>query len=557
MLIEQLNKENEIRLKQIHEEHQAKLEEMREDERVLKNEMSLMQNYSTMLEREKLNEKNLRLKLEEELLQNSKNHEEEVQLRLKFESKLNNMHSIHRDLGTRYRRALLDIETLQNTNELLNSKKLEIIEELNKMKIQFAEQNTKMSYDREKILALEKENKIKIDQVNDLLGKTADMQEKYDHLQYQNQLSLKQVSEQKLAIDVNLSQIQTLKNEKQHLRQSELEARMLKETFEKKLSETSDELKRISDMFQLSQREVLGFTEIRKEREERIDKLKSELHTMTISFNKTDAKLSKTTINLEKITHQLESVNIEYHNTVEKLKKINKARNDKENRLSEEKLKTLKLQKEILEMKDKLKLKEKQIDDFFEKIKERDRKIKELKNDIDTLEKKTSLEISQLNEKLINVTTLLNQEEQARDQWIDKFEKEQKAHTLASAELLQTKSANRDLDLKIKDLEIKLENQEKATEHVNKTCEKIQEKANQFRSKFENSERELKTKREILRQVEKQKEEILKKRADQYTKLKSEFSGSVFEHEMFYEDLMSKARMLQEKYFALAEEHKV
>lgn len=59
----------------------------------------------------------MRLKLEEEYMQNTKNHEEEVQLRLKFESKLNNMHSVHRDLETKYKRALNEMATLQNSNE--------------------------------------------------------------------------------------------------------------------------------------------------------------------------------------------------------------------------------------------------------------------------------------------------------------------------------------------------------------------------------------------------------------------------------------------------------
>lgn len=43
-------------------------------------------------------------------MQNSKNHEEEVQLRLKFESKLNSMHSIHRELEIKYRRLQSDFE---------------------------------------------------------------------------------------------------------------------------------------------------------------------------------------------------------------------------------------------------------------------------------------------------------------------------------------------------------------------------------------------------------------------------------------------------------------
>lgn len=57
----------------------------------------------------------MRLKLEEDYLQNTKNHEEEVQLRLKFESKLNNMHSAHRDLESKYKRVLNDFSISQKT----------------------------------------------------------------------------------------------------------------------------------------------------------------------------------------------------------------------------------------------------------------------------------------------------------------------------------------------------------------------------------------------------------------------------------------------------------
>lgn len=55
-------------------------------------------------------------------MQNSKNHEEEVQLRLKFESKLNNMHSLHRDLETKYNRALKEIENQMADKDEFKSK---------------------------------------------------------------------------------------------------------------------------------------------------------------------------------------------------------------------------------------------------------------------------------------------------------------------------------------------------------------------------------------------------------------------------------------------------
>jgi hypothetical protein len=79
--------------------------------------MEILSKYNEELEKERTNERQMRLKLEEEYMLNTKNHEEEVQLRLKFESKLNNMHSVHRDLETKYKRCLNEIANLQNTKE--------------------------------------------------------------------------------------------------------------------------------------------------------------------------------------------------------------------------------------------------------------------------------------------------------------------------------------------------------------------------------------------------------------------------------------------------------
>ena len=71
-----------------------------------------------------MNEKQMRLKLQEDFTQNTKNHEEEVQLRLKFESKLNNMHSAHRDLETRYKRVLNDLNNGMKNVKMLNERLL-------------------------------------------------------------------------------------------------------------------------------------------------------------------------------------------------------------------------------------------------------------------------------------------------------------------------------------------------------------------------------------------------------------------------------------------------
>jgi septal ring factor EnvC (AmiA/AmiB activator) len=75
--------------------------------------MEVLQKYSEELERERTNERTLRLKLEEEYMQNSKNHEEEVQLRLKFESKLNSLHSMLRELEIKHKRLQSDMSTAE------------------------------------------------------------------------------------------------------------------------------------------------------------------------------------------------------------------------------------------------------------------------------------------------------------------------------------------------------------------------------------------------------------------------------------------------------------
>ena len=50
---------------------------------------------------------------EDEFKQSLKNHEEEVQLRMKFEQKLNNMHSAHRDLESKYKRVVTELNNAQ------------------------------------------------------------------------------------------------------------------------------------------------------------------------------------------------------------------------------------------------------------------------------------------------------------------------------------------------------------------------------------------------------------------------------------------------------------
>jgi hypothetical protein len=87
----------------------------------------------------------MRQKLEEDYAQNTKNHEEEVQLRLKFESKLNNMHSAHRDLESKYKRVLADLANTNKQNGILSTKLTERTNEVSVLKTFKAENESTMA----------------------------------------------------------------------------------------------------------------------------------------------------------------------------------------------------------------------------------------------------------------------------------------------------------------------------------------------------------------------------------------------------------------------------
>ena len=105
----------------------------------------------------------LRLKLEEEYVQNTKNHEEEVQLRLKFESKLNNMHSSHRDLETKYKRTRQDLAQATQEKDLLNEQLTTYHSEITELKQKNTEQQSRIVNQKEKIEGLIRDLQIKSD----------------------------------------------------------------------------------------------------------------------------------------------------------------------------------------------------------------------------------------------------------------------------------------------------------------------------------------------------------------------------------------------------------
>lgn len=180
LLIQAISQEHKEELERLEVEYAKKFEEQAENERLRKENQDALQKYCEELDRERMNERQMRLKLEEDFNQNTKNHEEEVQLRLKFESKLNNMHSAHRELESKYKRILSDLNLEKRSNKLLEDRLLARNDEIATLKTTQAEHESTILTDKETIAALNREVAIKNRQMRDMEMRTAKSQDDLD-----------------------------------------------------------------------------------------------------------------------------------------------------------------------------------------------------------------------------------------------------------------------------------------------------------------------------------------------------------------------------------------
>ena len=156
------------------------------------------------------------------------------------------MHSVHRDLETKYKRALSELAGLQTINDQLYSKNGTQAEEITALKTAKAEMESKISYNDEKIAGLLREVTIKAKQVGDLEGKFSAAQDELDMTKYKLQELQKDITEQKLKIDVFESQSLGLKNEKQHLLLELKETKDLQKVYEKKCGTLIQEVNKVN-----------------------------------------------------------------------------------------------------------------------------------------------------------------------------------------------------------------------------------------------------------------------------------------------------------------------
>lgn len=161
--------------------------------------------------------------------------------------------------------------------------------------------------------------------------------------------------------------------------------------------------------------------------------------------------------------------------TATKLHATDKARHETEMRWLEEKDQGGQLSQTIKDKDDQLLHKTRELEDLDKKHMELVRQNEQLDTKKQGVERQYELSKKQLNEKISNLTEVLAGEKETRQQWVERFEKEQKDNNIKTAQLQQSRAEHRDQMLATKNAEIAQDSLKKQTDVLTRQNASFQE----------------------------------------------------------------------------------
>ena len=149
--------------------------------------------------------------------------------------------------------------------------------------------------------------------------------------------------------------------------------------YETKTKSLMDDLNRTNGELQQNKREMIGFSEVNKEREEKVQQLKVDLNSAKIRIDELELKLGTLQINYDKMEEQLNTTREDHEDVVDKLHKMNKARHDLEIKLQDE----IERNKSLAEV---VSLRDETLERRAGEIEELDKKVIDLERNCETIE---------------------------------------------------------------------------------------------------------------------------------------------------------------------------
>ena len=448
MIVKTLNLEKKEEIDQLEAEFQSQISKLESHEKEMTESIVYSKVQLQEVQKELMNEVSKREELEDELLRRGSGHEEEVAMRLQFESKLNQMYAKMRDLQTRIEITMENLNTMQN-EVLIRNEKLQKERERN---VQLSKERSEMEMEMKKTeekykqteninINLEKrltECYLQIESLSITLSNL-----NTTHNENLNTLAQKKIENDELRFSVEIikgkiSKTQTVVLEYEsekviHLaRIFELERTLVEETTNNKFYQ--------QEYVKIKESDTLNSTELQK--------FKKRCEENEFSLEAVEKQRDSLLIQLDSMTSIADGYKLSARDLQHKLEEMNKGRRIVEEQNESLKVKLEDKSKEFKEARIQISgLKEEQ-ERYKNKEVEMENEINDLKIKLQSVQKQFETTKETLQEKVKNLHEILDSEKRIRENWIYRYEEEQKVHSSAIKELLTTQDRLNEANIK-------------------------------------------------------------------------------------------------------------
>ena len=541
MMITEVQEEKRIALEQSEAKYRDQILQLQEKDAKNQQEIDHFRHKLGLMEHEMQQERHKREDMEEEISHRGSGHEEEVELRIKFETKLNQMFAKQRDMETKFSQLTVEYEAVVKENEGKNG----VIKDLQgknaslrEGKIEFEE---KIAVLEDRIVQMQRTNNALETRLRENSVKIEGLKEEFTAAREKLQIAQGDLLQRTLFVD-------KLESEKAVI---ESQLSKLKAVNEGVVREKEQALERVVSLEQTLKRDLARYMEMEQEYV-RIKEDEGTKDKMLIEFRRDYEKYER---EYQRAAAQLDSLRVLYSNqtiladqqkdqltlTLSKIDESTRARKLAEDRIDELKSRLEDATSAKEELSTELASGKREVDKIRSQMAELERETEILEMKRKTAERQFETQKETLVAKVKNLTEILNSERKIRENWIEKFENEQKANSENLREMMELKRQTNDLQMQLATMTGKRDESLKRLDAERMHAAEARSKANHLKNKVEEAERKSVTLGHLVEQMEVEWGKKQQNAEGKYQGELEEVRKEILEERMVGEDYRSRA----------------
>eukprot|EP00347_Sterkiella_histriomuscorum_P021833 403332609 len=509
LITQQMEKQHKEEVEEMDSKYRDTILKLELSEQSLKQELRTLQTRVDELEFERNNQDQERQRMLLESQKNQQKHEEEVQLRLFFESKLNTMHHVNREITNKFKQMKMKYAEESIRNKDLDKRIQNLLDENSKHKTQTEtsqQEILNLQTIKEQIQNNYDDQQLKLTSADVELVETkrklAFFKEQYDEL-----------IKQKNTVDMTLITLQdyqdTKNNEHSNVQNYLDEMTLRKSEMESTVDQMRLREERTRSKLKFYKSQYTGFEVTKKAFLEEQKLLRQEIRDLQQKLKQAQEDEFANQVRKAAVDDRLFQVKLENEEIQEKFGIVTQVRHDLEQQLKQQIDQTKKMYyereaetKQLLQLKRDLMAREFKFKEVQDERNDLELQVATLENDYDQLKMKYE-------NNNMNLRSLVENEKDSRDTMKERYEKEFLNTTFLNKQITQFKSENLEFRNKISKYELLISQMKEEKEAMKQAKTENAQKLIEANQQIERAERELFIKRNILDEYDvKKKSEI-------------------------------------------------